>query len=296
VVIAIAVLAATLAFLDGPPALRLPLGLLAAMILPGLSVCLAIFPRTDDLADAERIGLSFGVSLAAITIIALGLSYTPWGLAFTPLILAVTVWTVTAMTMRVWRQSSLAPAARFSIAGSLAQWMERFRRSWKIATTLVGLGTLGGTVMAFTLLTRPAPSTELFILGSDELDRSYPYTARPSEPLSVVVGITSREPEPASFAIVVDAAGSRLATVGPIDIAPGQAWSAPVTFALPESGKDQAVTFRLFKGEAVESYRFSQLWIDVLPPAPSPADGAPTVTGAAGSAPVPVATESLTRR
>jgi len=292
VVVAVAVLAAALAVLDGPAPLRLPVGLLAVLILPGLSLCVAVFPRANDLADAERIGLSFGLSLAAITIVTLGLSYTPWGLAVTPLILAITLWTVVAMAVRLWRQSSLTPAARFSIAGGLAQRMEQFRRSWKIATALVGLGALGGTVMAFTLVDRPLPNTELFILGSDELDRSYPYTARPSEPLTVVVGITSREPEPASFTVLVDTVGNRLATVGPIDIAPGQSWSAPVTFALTDSGNDQLVTFQLFKAHQLGAYRLLQLWIDVLPPAPLSADRVSVATGAAR----PTATADLDAR
>ena len=55
-------------WLDGSP-VRVVLGLLLVLFLPGYSLVAALFPGRDDLGGIERIALSFGISIAVVPLI-----------------------------------------------------------------------------------------------------------------------------------------------------------------------------------------------------------------------------------
>lgn len=59
--------------------LRVPIGLLMVLFVPGYVLIAALFPKREDLDGIERIALSFGLSIAVVPLIGLGLNYTPWG-------------------------------------------------------------------------------------------------------------------------------------------------------------------------------------------------------------------------
>jgi uncharacterized membrane protein len=54
-------------------------GLPFVLFVPGYVLIAALFPRADDLDWIERIALSFGLSIAVVPLIGLGLNYTPGG-------------------------------------------------------------------------------------------------------------------------------------------------------------------------------------------------------------------------
>jgi len=58
---------------------RVLLGLLLVLFLPGYSLIAALFPRRDDLDGIERIALSFGLSIAVVPLLGLALNYTQYG-------------------------------------------------------------------------------------------------------------------------------------------------------------------------------------------------------------------------
>ncbi|NOQ34054.1 MAG: DUF1616 domain-containing protein, partial [Methanosarcinales archaeon] len=66
-------------WLDETP-VRVVLGLLLVLFLPGYSLIAALFPGKDDLDGIERIALSFGLSIAVVPLLGLGLNYTQYGI------------------------------------------------------------------------------------------------------------------------------------------------------------------------------------------------------------------------
>ena len=58
---------------------RIVLGLLLVLFLPGYSLIAALFPGKGDLDGIERIALSFGLSIAVVPLLGLALNYTPFG-------------------------------------------------------------------------------------------------------------------------------------------------------------------------------------------------------------------------
>ena len=74
--------------------MRIILGLLLVLFLLGYSLIAAIFPRKDDPDGIERIALSFGLSIAVVPLIGLALNYTPFGIRLVPILVVLSVFTV----------------------------------------------------------------------------------------------------------------------------------------------------------------------------------------------------------
>ncbi len=63
------------------------------IFLPGFLLISAMYPTKEGIEGLERIGLSIGVGLALIPIIALLLNYTPWGITLEPIVASIAVLT-----------------------------------------------------------------------------------------------------------------------------------------------------------------------------------------------------------
>src|SRR6266540_5921580 len=67
---------------------RLGLGLVYVLFVPGYCLSVAVWPAEAELDPLERVGLSLGLSIAMIPILALGLDRLGWGLRLWPIALA----------------------------------------------------------------------------------------------------------------------------------------------------------------------------------------------------------------
>jgi uncharacterized membrane protein len=70
-------------------AVREFLGLPLVLFLPGYSLIAALFPAKSDLDGIERTALSFGLSIAVVPLIGLGLNYTPWSIRLVPILICL---------------------------------------------------------------------------------------------------------------------------------------------------------------------------------------------------------------
>src|SRR5659263_694396 len=68
--------------------LRNILGLPLVLFLPGYALIAALFPAKSDLDGIERTALSFGLSIAVVPLMGLGLNYTPWGIRLLPILIS----------------------------------------------------------------------------------------------------------------------------------------------------------------------------------------------------------------
>ena len=73
------------------------------LFLPGYSFIKALFP-VKEIDNVERIALSIGMSLAIVSINALILNYTPWGISTIPITLSLLGLTLTLSTVAVVRE------------------------------------------------------------------------------------------------------------------------------------------------------------------------------------------------
>jgi uncharacterized membrane protein len=241
---------------------RLGLGLVYAFYVPGYCLGSALLARADDLAPVERAGLSIGLSIALLTMLALILDQLPWGLAPTPIVIALglssTLFAVIALTQRAIWPAPAAPALPPDRS-----------RIMLVAGAALALAILVSAAVLTLIITVPAPSsalTEFYALGEAGLAEGYPRLVAPGEPMAVTLGVTNQEGRSMRYRVEARAAGELLATAGPFVLAPGASWQQPLSYALARPGADQTVELLLFVEGQAAPYRRLQLWVDVAAP------------------------------
>ncbi len=84
--------------------LRIILGSLLVLFMPGYSLIEALYPKEEDLTPLERLALSIGLSLAIVPLIGLVLNYTPWGIRLDPILVALSTLTLILMFLSSYRK------------------------------------------------------------------------------------------------------------------------------------------------------------------------------------------------
>jgi len=92
---------------------RIILGLPLVLFLPGYTLIAALFIRKDDLDGIERVALSFGLSIAITPLLGLGLNYTPFGIRLTPILIFLSVFTISLAIGAYVRRGRIPEADRF---------------------------------------------------------------------------------------------------------------------------------------------------------------------------------------
>jgi uncharacterized membrane protein len=85
------------------------------LFVPGYTLIAALFPKIGDLDGIERTALSFGLSIAVVPLIGLGLNYTPWGIRLTPVVISLAIFTIVMAAAAHCRRINLPAEERFSI-------------------------------------------------------------------------------------------------------------------------------------------------------------------------------------
>lgn len=93
--------------IPGANILRVILGSIVVLFLPGYATIEALYPKEEELSNLERLALSIGLSLAIVPLIGLALNYTPWGIRLNPIITTLTAYTTTILTTASYRKYQL---------------------------------------------------------------------------------------------------------------------------------------------------------------------------------------------
>ena len=95
--------------------IRIILGLPLVLFLPGYSLIAALFPRKDDLDAIERIALSFGLSIAIVPLLGLALNYTPFGIRLFPILIVLSIFTISLAIGAYVRRYKIPEEDRFVV-------------------------------------------------------------------------------------------------------------------------------------------------------------------------------------
>jgi uncharacterized membrane protein len=74
-----------------------------------------IFPRKGDLDGIERVALSFGLSIAIVPLLGLALNYTPFGIRLLPILIVLSVFTISLAISAYVRRSMIPEEDSFSV-------------------------------------------------------------------------------------------------------------------------------------------------------------------------------------
>ncbi|HNX39328.1 MAG TPA: DUF1616 domain-containing protein [Methanothrix sp.] len=291
--LSIAVLLFTLTPLSNVPVVRIPLGLLMVLFVPGYTLIAALFPHRADLEGIERIALSFGLSIAVVPLIGLGLNYTPWGIRLTPVVISLAAFTLAMAAAAYWRRSSLAEEERFSIRiretarGWMAEFLEdnhsRVDRALTVILILTIIASVAALVYVIVTPKQGEKFTEFYILGPGGKAYDYPTSVLSGNRSTVIVGVVNHEYAPVNYTMrmVLNSTAGRNYTpeqawprpedlqilTQNLTMVHNETWERPVNYTLNRTGDYQKLEFLLYKeGNFTGSYRDLHLWVNVSRP------------------------------
>ena len=183
--------------------LRVVLALPLMLVIPGYCVIAALFPKNGDINLIERFVLSFGLSIAIVPLIGLGLNFTPWGIRLEPILLSVILFTLVMVLVAYYTRTGLPQDEQFRIhfASSAAAIQEeiipakkgRFDRILGIVLALAILVTIATAIFVIAVPREGEPFTEFFILGNNRTAENYPDQIIPGQRYPMFVGVGNHE-------------------------------------------------------------------------------------------------------
>jgi uncharacterized membrane protein len=183
--------------------LRIVLALPVMLVIPGYCVIAALFPKDGDLNLIERFALSFGLSIAIVPLIGLGLNFTPWGIRLEPVMIAVTLFTLVMVLVAYYTRSALPYDEQFRIhffsaAAAIREEIVpakqgRFDRILGVVLALAILVTLATAIYVIAVPLEGERFTEFFILGNNRTAENYPNAIVLGQGYPMFVGVGNHE-------------------------------------------------------------------------------------------------------
>ena len=260
-------------------------GILLVLFVPGYVLVATLFPGKDQVDWMERLLLSFGLSIAVVPLLGLGLNFTSFGLRPAAVVVTIAVFTSMLSGAAWWRRMHMEPERRLSASLEISFPMWNDFSTLDRTLTLVLVASI--VVAAFTVavvLTASRPSqhfTEFYILGPAGNASGYPTLLNASQPGSVIYGIVNHESVVVNYTVRIDLVGIRVlynASTGMNEIAEinrtswywtnvtlanGQSSTRPFMFWINTTALWK-VQFLLFKeGNQLSPYRELHIYVRV---------------------------------
>jgi uncharacterized membrane protein len=242
----------------------------------------------------ERVALSFGLSIAIVPLIGLGLNFTPWGIRLTPILVSVGGFTICCAIAAAYRRWELPPDERFRVP--YRQWFDAARAELLepenrtdailnvllVASILLAVGSVG---YAIAVPKQGESFTEFYLLTEDEegdlVADGYPEELVRGEPAELVVGVGNQEHRSTDYTVVVQLQNVTIEDNETIvrerreldryrtRLDHNETWQHSHAVAPTLTGNRLRLQYLLYRGEppadptADTAYRDLHLWVDV---------------------------------
>lgn len=188
--------------------LRIILGLPSILFIPGYVLIFALFPnkKTDKGIDIiERIALSFGLSIAVVPLITLGLNYTMWGITLKSIINSLSIFTISLGVIAVYRWIKTDKKERFTIDFkiNLPSSKNKFDKALNIILIASIIIACGSLVYVITTPKTGEKFTEFYILGSEGIADNYPRNITTNDTANVIIGIANHEYQQINYTVEI---------------------------------------------------------------------------------------------
>jgi uncharacterized membrane protein len=268
----------TVIFIIVPPLsntwIRTVLGLPMVLFFPGYALIAALFPKKDDLDGIERVALSFGLSIAVVPLLGLGLNYTPWGIRLIPILVTLVIFTLIMCAITIYRRSELPEGEVFSVpfTAFFASIHEEIftkpeSRVDRILTAILVISIIASVVMLVYVIVTPKQGekfTEFYILGPGGMADDYPTEFILGDSSTVIVGVVNHEYALINYSLAMVLDNESLTRNQEIMLAHNETWEQPVTFTPDRAGTDMKLQFLIYREHNFTApYRDLHLWIDV---------------------------------
>ncbi len=262
-------------FLSDSP-IRTILGLPLVLFLPGYALIAALFPGKDDLDGIERVALSFGLSIAVVPLIGLGLNYTQWGIRLVPILVFLTNFIIIMSFVAIYRREALGDEA-FSVdfdklASSFKNEIitDPGSKTDRILTIVLVISILASVMTLAYVVATPKQGerfTEFYILGPERMADNYRTQLVLGESVDVIVGIVNHEYSMVNYSVVIRLDDEIIDTpqsLQNISLEHDQQWEKPVSFVPSVTGESMKLQYLLYREDNMTaSYRDLHLWVNV---------------------------------
>jgi uncharacterized membrane protein len=246
---------------------RIVLSFLLVFFTCGYSFTAALFPRKDDLDGIERVTLSFGLSIVIVPLLGLILNYTPFGIRLIPMLIALSVFTISFSLFAWIRRMKLSPEERFSVP---FEKLLKTNLGQSVLDKVLSILLIASIVIACIALVYVAVTpktgekfTEFYILGPNRMASSYPTDIEVGEEGKVIIGVVNHEYENVTYRIVVRFDNDTIAIIDNIKLTHGEKWELNFIFKPEKIGENIKLEFILYREGLDEPYRILHLWITV---------------------------------
>ena len=196
------------ALLDIASNLRIILGLPFILFIPGYILIFALFPtkKMDKGIDIiERIALSFGLSIAVVPLIGLGLNYTPWGIRLEPILFSLFLFIVGVGAIAIYRWVKSNPSERFAISLDVSLPKSESRLDQAL-TVILAISILIAVVALVYVIVTPKTGekfTEFYLLGPEGKADDYPSDLAAGENATITIGVVNHEYKTINYTIEI---------------------------------------------------------------------------------------------
>jgi len=279
--------------------LRVVFALPVVLFIPGYCLIAALFPNKSDLDGIERTALSFGLSIALVPLIGLGLNYTPWGIRLDPIVISLVIFTVSMLVIALFRRATLPADERFTVPfrsivnsarGELfPETGSQLDRILSVVLLVAIIAAVGTTIYVIAVPKEGEKFTEFYILGEKKMAADYPDRLFTGLTYPMYIGIGNHEYRNVTYTVETyleqvnfneSSNSSTIERMDPLDhftvtLPHNSTKVIPYTLTAPSTGYNR-VEFLLFN-ETVPaisvtgmdrinaSYRDLHLWVTVRP-------------------------------
>jgi len=265
---------------------RIVLGVPFVLLFPGYILFAALFPDKDKTGAIERWTISFGMSIAVVALIGLGLNYTPWGISLDTLLFFTTLFIMVMSVIALIRSrpAKLLTESQLNLPSSSEGVLSQ---SLTLIFILVIVSAVGILIYTLAIPRNGERFTEFYTLGLNNKAEDYPVEfemqngkvtgviysdqgqTRAEALGKVTLGIVNQEQQAASYSVMlridgqaadINYSGQNVPQIGPLNLKPGEKWEQAVGFAPVHTGDNQKVEFILLKDNTSSPTRNLILW------------------------------------
>lgn len=191
---------------EGP--LRVILGILFILFIPGYIFVFALFPtrKTDHGIDViERITLSFCLSVAIVPLFGLALNFTPWGIRLDTILLSIFICTTGIGILAIYRWIKTPPEERFIITINITSSKSNISFDKVLNGILVIFIIIIVVLLVYAIIVPKTGEkfTEFYLLNPERIANNYSSTLLVGENTSVIIGIINHESRIINYTIEV---------------------------------------------------------------------------------------------
>jgi uncharacterized membrane protein len=185
--------------------LRIIIGLPFILFIPGYILIFALFPAKKSIDVIERIALSFGLSIAIVPLIGLGLNYTIFGIRLEPILFSIFIFIITIGIIGVYRWFKTKPKQRFIISIDISLPKSENKLDKILTIILIVVIIIAVSFLIYVIVTPKIGErfTEFYLLGPEGNATGYPTDLTIGQNTSLIIGVVNHEYKTINYTVEV---------------------------------------------------------------------------------------------